>query len=150
MPFSPTAKTATNIGFTITCVSCRKPRLLHSQTKVTDAEKRSLKRVLFNGYQYICGSSLQDIMLDTRNRDVVVIGKVFCRKNLSCSVSIEIPYYSKLFQSICIYCATSKGLLPLNDVEYPRCRACSDKPSIKRNKRKKITEADLRGKKQNK
>ena len=32
IPFPPTAQTAKNVGFTIKCEECCKPRLLHSKT----------------------------------------------------------------------------------------------------------------------
>ena len=34
VPFSPTAQTAKNVGFVISCSECKKPRLLHSRNNV--------------------------------------------------------------------------------------------------------------------
>ena len=141
IPFPATAKTSQNVGSVIDCTQCRKPRLLHSKSKLTDSEKCSLKRV-FNGYSYICGSSLQDIMTNERNRDYAVIS-VYCKENISCVSTIELPYCSsKIFKNVCVYCALSKSLTT-SDKAYPQCDKCKDKPEMKNKKRKTVTSDDL-------
>ena len=58
IPFSPSTQTALNVGRTVTCTECHKPRLLYSRTKLKDGELRSFKRVL-NDFQFVCGSIFQ-------------------------------------------------------------------------------------------
>ena len=82
MKFSPTAQTAFNVGTTIRCMECGKPRLMHAAKKLTISEKNALKRVL-NDFQYVCGTILQDIQSDERNSDLKVIEKVFCCENIA-------------------------------------------------------------------
>ena len=44
--FSPTAQTAKNVGFTVSCIVCNKPRLLHSQTVVIGVYQKQIQRMV--------------------------------------------------------------------------------------------------------
>ena len=59
IPFSPTAQTAKNVGITIPCEECKKPRLLHSQKKIKAGEIQTLKR-LISKCSYVCGSVISE------------------------------------------------------------------------------------------
>ena len=74
LPFSPTAQTALNVGMTMNCTECRKPRLIYSKSKLKPNEISELKRSL-NGFQYVCWSSFQEISID--NRSSTILNKVF-------------------------------------------------------------------------
>jgi hypothetical protein len=62
--------------------------------------------------------------------------KVFVRKNLKCSDSIEIPYFSAGFEPICFYCGNDDSLQASND-DYPVCFNCKSegKKVVKRRAR---------------
>ena len=66
LPFSPTAQTALNFGMTMNYTECRKLRLIYSKSKLKPKEVNELKRS-FNGFQYVCGSSFQEISIDNRS-----------------------------------------------------------------------------------
>ena len=55
VPFPPSAQTAKNVGFTISCVGCHKPRLLHSKTVVKSVYQKGTKRMI-QKLDYVCGS----------------------------------------------------------------------------------------------
>ena len=70
--------------------------------------------------------------------------------NLSCSSTIEVPYYSvDHFPVVCIYCGVTGTKRTLNEsVEnYPKCNSCGDKPDIVKRKRKSLVQKDLGSKK---
>ena len=67
--------------------------MLYSRTKLKDGELGSFKRVL-NDFQFVCGSVLQEIMVDKNNPDETVLSKVFALENISCKSPIELLYYS--------------------------------------------------------
>ena len=56
IPFSPTAQTALNVGVSIPCTECRKPRLIYAKQRLRDDEKSALKRHL-NNFGFLCGTS---------------------------------------------------------------------------------------------
>ena len=125
IPFNPTKQTALNVGDTITCEECGKPRLLHSEKTVKD--KESVAKFLEH-ITYSCGASLQNIL------DEEIIGQVFVRADLSCGEKIEIPYYSAKYKDICINCGCMNDL-ELKDEVYPLCDTCKRK-GIKPTKRR--------------
>ena len=43
MPFCPSAARAKNVGITVNCVECEKPRLLFSAKKLSEKDKTMLK-----------------------------------------------------------------------------------------------------------
>ena len=43
LPFPPTAQTALNVGITISCTECQKPRLIYSELKLKPSHIKALK-----------------------------------------------------------------------------------------------------------
>ena len=149
MPFPPTAQTALNVGLTSACTECRKARLLYSKRKLNEKEIRSFKRCM-NGFSYVCGSSFQEIVVNSNNPDENVFQKVFARENLYRESQIGPPNYScKIFKPICIHCGRSNNLVS-DEENYPQCGRCQGKPKVKNTKRKKVLESDLHSKRQKK
>ena len=66
IPFPPTAQTAKNVGSVVKCAESIKPRLMFAQKSSKENEKKSLKRAL-NGMGFICGTSFQEFVMDTKN-----------------------------------------------------------------------------------
>ena len=151
VPFSPSAQTAKNVGFTITCVGCSKPRLLHSKTVVKAVNQKGTKRMI-EKIDYVCGSVLADYAGTGNDRDLKLIANIYVRENISCASRIELPYYSvDHYPKICIYCGTKGTSRSLgNSTEtYPKCESCKEKPDVMRRKRKAVVQSDL-GKKKRK
>lgn len=59
MPFCPSAVRAKNVGITVNCVECEKPRLLFSAKKLTEKDKTILQRFLDTIF-YTCGMSFHN------------------------------------------------------------------------------------------
>ncbi|GES77342.1 hypothetical protein GLOIN_2v1880501 [Rhizophagus clarus] len=59
MPFCPSAARAKNVGITVNCVECEKPRLLFSAKKLTERDKTILRRFLDTIF-YTCGMSFHN------------------------------------------------------------------------------------------
>ncbi|GET04088.1 uncharacterized protein LOC105326236 [Rhizophagus clarus] len=59
MPFCPSAARAKNVGITVNCVECEKPRLLFSAKKLTEKDKTILRRFLDIIF-YTCGMSFHN------------------------------------------------------------------------------------------
>ena len=62
-PFPTSAQTVSSLGIFLRCMSCCWPRLLYAQKKVQTSDSNTLECAL-NGFQFICGMSLQEIILD--------------------------------------------------------------------------------------
>ena len=56
MPWTGNAQRAKNVGMTITCADCNKPRCLYASKKITDDEKKILVAYLDTIY-YTCGAT---------------------------------------------------------------------------------------------
>ena len=67
--FTPTAKTAINVGKIVKCIHCLKPRVAYAKKKLSDVHKRSMKSML-NDFQYICGKVFHDLSIDEKNEDL--------------------------------------------------------------------------------
>ena len=75
----------------------------HVAKKLNNSEKSQPKRFL-NDFQYVCGTILQDIPDDERNKDFKLVERVFRRENIACINSTELPYFAcQIFREICIY-----------------------------------------------
>ena len=149
IPFSPTAQTAKNVGLTIKCTECEKPRLLHSKHKLKGDEIKVLK-IFLGKILFICGSSFGEYEGTGNAKEDKITKIVFPRENLSCGSNIELPYYSiESYKKICIYCGGEGTGRTLEDSiqNYPKCRLCECKQDIPRRKRKAMTEGDLNSKK---
>ena len=150
VPFPPNAQTARNVGLTIKCEDCAKPRLLYSKKKTSATQIDAFKRYT-NDFVYLCGSSLQEITdssPDGKNKDAYIENVVYTRENLDCNSKIEIPYYAVgNHEAICIYCGNSEvvhGKYGRSPDVYPKCMACDGKEDIKKMKRKTISHEELR------
>ena len=120
IPFTVSAQTAMNVGMTIICNECSKPRLLYAKQKLKPAEMEAFKRVI-NGIVYSCGTPINEIDENEDNRDARMTNIVCCHENLNCNSKIELPYYScKGFKDICIYCGSNENVNG-NVINYPKC-----------------------------
>ena len=149
IPFTPTAATAKNVGFTLKCSDCRKPRLLYAKKVLNKDEKDSFKR-LQSDYLFSCGGSFDEIEIIQGDKDSAISQKVFTRDNLSCSSNVEIPYYSAGYPDVCIFCGMANNLKPSSPLTFPQCLSCDSLDPVKRTKRKKTQSVDLGNKKQKK
>ena len=62
--FPTSAQTVSSVGIFLHCISCCWPRLLYAQKKIQASDLDTLKHAL-NGFQLICGMSLQEIIPKT-------------------------------------------------------------------------------------
>ena len=100
----PSAQTAKNVGFIISCVECQKPRLLHSKHKIKKHDVQSAKRMM-KKVSYMCGAALSEYLESGTDRDERHLKSIHVRENLSCSSKVELPYYSvDNYPVVCIYC----------------------------------------------
>lgn len=136
MPFSPSSQYAKNVEMVILCSQCEKPRVLYCKSVVRGASRTQLQKSL-NDLEYSCGSSFIDVECE----DSHILKKVFVRKNLNCSDTIEIPYFSAGFEPICYYCGANDDDdgLQVSDDDYPLCLLCKNegKRVVKRRTRSK-------------
>src|SRR6266540_2991701 len=59
MPFCPSATRAKNVGVTVNCIECEKPRLLFSAKKLSEKDKMMLREFLDTIF-YICSMSFRN------------------------------------------------------------------------------------------
>src|SRR6266540_3540866 len=59
MPFCPSAARAKNVGVTVNCIECEKPRLLFSAKKLSEKNKTMLREFLDTIF-YTCNISFHD------------------------------------------------------------------------------------------
>ena len=140
-----------NVGFTVTCEQCKKPRLIHSKKKLNVAECNLVKRI-GSKFSYVCGSVFSEYLGTggERNNEKEVAAKVYIRENISCTSKMELPYYSiDFFPKVCIYCGIKGSARILGNSEefYPKCGNCSTKGDVPRRKRKTVVASDLKQKK---
>ena len=94
------AKMHLNVGLTVSCTQCKKSRLFYAKYKLKSNELTSLKRI-WNDIMYVCGTIMEDIPIDERNKDCRICERVYIRENLECKSNIEVPYYStKIFKEV--------------------------------------------------
>ena len=86
---------------------------MFSQKSLQENEKKSLKRAL-NGMEFICGTSFQEFVRDTKNKDINGLDKAFARENLSYMSIVQMPYFScdflKKFVFTMVQSAIRKGV----------------------------------------
>ena len=94
--------------------------------KLKAPQKESL-RVQLEGQHYTCGAAIPDFIppsdeASDGGEQPDVLRLVYVRGNLTCSSTIELPYYSSgIFQAICVHCSMTVGL-KLNRDTYPNVR----------------------------
>ena len=144
MPFNPSGQFAHNVGKTLHCAECNRPRVMYAARKVRFQDQLKLESVL-DDIIYTCEMDLQECIpadiADTEKQQHI-LNSVFVRQNMSCDSRIEIPYFSsECFASICIYCGSEQNIVPASETEgmYPICSSCKSdpsKPGIFKRKRK--------------
>ena len=124
--FAPSTMTSTlNARFLITCVECRKPRVMYSLHKLTERQKVSLVTSM-SEYDYTCGAPV----LPPSN---TLHSKVMVRAFLTCSMPVEIPYYGSELgkKDICAHCVAEEAeidqeLKKKYKTVLPICIACEE------------------------
>ena len=143
MPFNPSGQFASNVGKTLVCTECNKPRVTYSSRKVRLQDKNKLELAL-NGIMYTCGMDLQECIpteVTGDAKETHILSRVFVRQNLCCNTRIETPYFSsECFPVVCSYCGSDQ-VVPASETQemYPLCSACKsdpNKPGILKRKRK--------------
>lgn len=125
MPSNPSAQTAKNVKETMLCIDCDKPRVLYAAKKLSKSELTVLLKIM-ERYQYSCGCCLQDLKTGdgTTPRVDNLLTKVFLRSNLTCTVPMEVPYFSSdAFEDVFFFCAQKLNLMR-GDGCYPLCNQC--------------------------
>jgi hypothetical protein len=144
MPFNPSGQFARNVGKTIHCTECDRPRVMYAARKVRFQDKLKLETVL-DDIIYTCGMGLQECIpvdISDAEKQSHVLSSVFVRQNMNCDSKIEIPYFSsECFSSVCIYCGSEHNIVPASETEgmYPFCLSCKSdpcKPAVFKRKRK--------------
>ena len=69
IPFTPTSKTAINIGKIVECIHCFKPCVVYAKEKLSDARKKLMKSIVKDYFQYVCGTVFHDLLIDEKNKD---------------------------------------------------------------------------------
>ncbi|CAC5407819.1 unnamed protein product [Mytilus coruscus] len=82
----PSLYTVQNARSVCECIGCAKPRVVYSHHRLTEWQQISLI-VAMSEYEYTCGSAL--LPPSTQLCD-----KVVCKSNLTCSMPVELAYYS--------------------------------------------------------
>jgi hypothetical protein len=82
----------------VSCIECRKPRLVYIKHRLTDRQSYSLS-VLLSEVEYSCGDAIT-VPGQALHQTAVT------RMPMTCSDAIEIPYYSSGYGriDICCYC----------------------------------------------
>jgi hypothetical protein len=116
--------TAQHARMCMTCVECRKPRVIYGKHQLSEHQKISLV-LEFSQYDYTCGSP---ILPPEHN----LVNKVTVRPDLSCAQPMEIPYYSSNLgrKDLCGICGTEESLSPLElkqqfKTVLPICNSCT-------------------------
>ena len=84
---------------TVSCVESRKPCVLYSRFKLTETLV-----MLLSGYDYTCDAPITPPKHSLH-------GKVVTRKNITCALPVEIPYYGTDFgrRDICCHCGNEEA-----------------------------------------
>ena len=136
IPFSPSSQFAKNVGMVILCAQCEKPRVLYSKSVVRGVHRKQLSDSL-RDLEYSCGSTFSDL---EEIEDDHILKRVFVRKNLKCSDTIEFCYYSAGFANVCYYCGVDHQDVPPDQLQnhYPICDECSSNGKMPFPRRKRL------------
>ena len=98
-PKDPTVLTLQNARSGITCVECRKPRLIYSKHALTDRQQTSLA-LLLSEAEYSCTGPITGPSHPLHNT-------VVTRIPMHCGDPVEVPYYRTGYGpvNLCSYCA---------------------------------------------
>ena len=115
--------TGQNARVLVECVDCRKPRVVHSTTRLSERQKLGLA-IVFSEYEYSCGSEVVPPEHSLHN-------KVFVRTTLTCESRVESSYYSSDIgrKDTCCFCACPEAevdgdLKKQYKTVLPVCVAC--------------------------
>ena len=115
--------TGQNARVLVECVDCRKPRVVHSTTRLSERQKLGLA-IVFSEYEYSCGSEVVPPEHSLHN-------KVFVRMTLTCESRVESSYYSSDIgrKDTCCFCACPEAevdgdLKKQYKTVLPVCVAC--------------------------
>ena len=91
-------------------------------------------------YLYSCGSTLAGLECEIQQRDHPTVqdlfNRVYVRENLTCDMTIEIPYYSSQnFVSVCAHCGCQ--WTDSDEGKYPVCDYCKQQGHLPLLKRKR-------------
>ena len=67
IPSTPTAQTAINVGKIVKCNHCLKPRVVYAKKKLSEAHKKSRKRMLNDFQLAVCNFSTVKLLLRRNN-----------------------------------------------------------------------------------
>ena len=142
-PLQPNAQYARNVGMTMPCCECLKPRAFTPST--SSGFKMNYVCKDCSQIYFIAGSQLSDLIAeDSSPLHKNLLCRVFVRANLTCADKVEIPYYSsEVFEDVCIHCGNPDNIVKGDEVEgiQPTCDFCwndESKTRILKQKRKQI------------
>ena len=112
----------------VTCVECRKPRIVYCKIKLDFRHKVMLARTV-SSFEYSCGSEL---FPPGEKRKLAKSMTV--RPNLSCADQIEVPYYGDNDigrKDLCSHCgdsnsAKAEALKQQFKTVLPMCKSCGE------------------------
>lgn len=94
------------------------------------------KKIFFNGNGMLFNVSItnSNMFTDEQNKNPLILKILHCRKNLTCALPIDIPYYShQIFLKISYYSEKRKKLLLLNVEFHHQFEDCETKDKQKYN-----------------
>ena len=97
---------ASKVRGVIVCVECNKPRCVYAASTLS-YQKKTLLKLAKDTNIYTCGSELFP-------PNTPLHGTIVCRQALTCTHSMEAPYYSSsctTFPPVCWYCASPEEML---------------------------------------
>ena len=123
LPFAASSMCSVqNARSTVTCIECRKPRVIYSKQRLSEREQVVLA-ISLSDLDYTCGAALLP-------PDMTLSQRAMTRGNLSCAVPVEVPFYGSGFGSdVCAYCAaegseTDQNMRKLYKTVLPLCNGC--------------------------
>ena len=129
-------------GLIVACNEYSKLRLVYTAKRLTEAEKKSLDRVMID-MMYTCGVRLVKFKDPSfpSNRRYDILDKCFARANKNCSKPVEPLYYTCNYLQCYVHCG-SKQRSTSGINEYAMCTPCKEltrpPPVLKRKRRKEL------------
>ena len=116
IPFQPHKQHAINIGLTIVCVYCKKPRVIYSKNKISKNLITKFKRKT-SELRFVRGTIVEELVGPDIFTDLYVKG------NLRCDAPVETIYFSAGYVQCCSHCGSTPRL-STGQNEYPMCQFC--------------------------
>ena len=121
----PRLCTVQNSRCLVSCVECRKPRVIYLRHRLTERQQTSVA-VAMSEFDYTCGS----VLLPPENP---MYKKIMCRSELTCETPVELQHYTSGLGLIdlCAHCATETGEVNADlkkkfKTVLPICKNCKD------------------------